>query len=296
MRRKETNDLAKRRYRWLVRVATYAENVHREQIEKQLNPSPRETCLRGLFLRAALGLRTMKKLEQPSDLQALAACTRSLVEISVDMLLVHEDKGSACSERMEAWQESAKLKAAMLLVEHFRSQNREVPSEYKPQADFVDNKKSEIEKKRIGLWTFYTRGTNRDSQTSTIDEKTIERWKRQHPQRWTNRSLRDDMKIVDEHRRDWLLKVFGLTLTEFYRAELSWINWYVHGSTLTGINNISDETFTRLCARCYEVSAYLGMICAHIIQSDYRLFELFPEMQIEWERLLNHRDLARSLR
>src|SRR5258705_8907065 len=107
MRKEETNDLAERHYRWLARVANYVQRVHREQIETQLRPSSSETCLRGLFLRATLWLLTMKKLNKASDLQALAGGTRAMVEIAVDMLLIHADKEIESSlQQMHWWAQS----------------------------------------------------------------------------------------------------------------------------------------------------------------------------------------------
>lgn len=103
------------------------------------------------------------------------------------------------------WAQSAKLKAATQIVQLFRSQKREVPSEYKPQVDLIDNARARIEAKRIEFW----KGT--------------------HPSRWTGKDLLFNIRDVDKHNRDWLLNVFGLTLTEFYEAELRSINWYLHG-------------------------------------------------------------------
>lgn len=268
MTREEEDDLAKRTHGWLVRVMVYMDRVHREQVEPHPSPSPRETCLQGLLLRAVMWLRTMAKLEETSDLQALAVGTRSLVEAAVDMLLIHEDKEAASSDSlMTVWEKSAKLKAATELVKHFQSSNKELPSDYKTQIDFLNNEGAAIKKERMKFWN-----------------------NKKHRERWTGRNLLEDCKAVDNHHSDWLVNVFGATLTEFYQTDLRWINWYVHGSSLAGFR-VSAETLTRLRAKCYEVSAHLGMICAHVIQVDYRLFELFPERQTEWEWLLNHRDL-----
>ena len=246
---------------WLVEVANYTRHVWTERIETQVGLTPREFCLSGLFLRVGWWMGSMKKLASPFDVQALSCCARSLVETTVDMLLIHMDKQADSAERMKCWEESARLKAAEGVLNHFGSTSN-LPEYVKPQSDFVNAKQS------------------------TIRNKRIEYWNGKHPPRWTgNRNLRKDIQAVDSHF-DWLKRDLGVSLTEYHDTNYQFLHWYVHGSGLMGIANVSVEGHLLWGNQCYEVSARLALICAKVIQIDYGFFASSPAAETTWAALM----------
>jgi hypothetical protein len=56
---------------------------------------------------------TVRKLDNPVDLQAMACCVRSLLELAVDMILLQADETNVGGWKMYWWDESARLQMAI---------------------------------------------------------------------------------------------------------------------------------------------------------------------------------------
>src|SRR5205085_7561403 len=83
-----------------------------------INPQNREDSLRALFLRALAWMLSLEKLNNATDFQSVFAATRAMLEITVDVVLLHHDKTTESAWRIRCWGESAKLKHAEALVSY----------------------------------------------------------------------------------------------------------------------------------------------------------------------------------
>jgi hypothetical protein len=103
------------------------------------NPSTpyRDDCLKGLFLRANAWIQTLVKLNQVNDFQAICAANRALLEITVDIYLLHLDKTDNSGQMMYWWMQSEKIKSAEKILEYFRL-SLSPPSRPKLSKDKVD--------------------------------------------------------------------------------------------------------------------------------------------------------------
>jgi hypothetical protein len=125
---------------------------------------PARLLNRAMVGRALLWMRSLTKLNQASDSQAILAGSRALFELAVDYtLLKHETKGDF--SKLLAWQESEKLEWAEHVKDH---------AVFGPRvAEFLA------------------------SNTARIGGLRSQHWKGNHPMRWTGRKLRRDAEIAD---------------------------------------------------------------------------------------------------
>lgn len=98
----------------------------------------RETHLRILFVRVRAWMKSLCKLDEASDIQAVAACTRALMEIAVDMLLLHADKSNDSGERMRWWNLSAELQMAIAFLQSHKERHTQDTSVFEPQGEFIE--------------------------------------------------------------------------------------------------------------------------------------------------------------
>src|SRR2546423_14730729 len=106
-------------YRGAVLVADFMQEVHKNLLSTLIDPSWREENTMGMFLRALAWMRTLKKLNEAVTFQAMVACNRALLEIAIDMILLHHDKTDASWWKMHSWEQSAKLKVAVEMMKYY---------------------------------------------------------------------------------------------------------------------------------------------------------------------------------
>lgn len=231
----------------------------------------RDQCMKALFLRAHAWMKSLTKLNQPSDVQAISTATRTLLETAVDMILLHHDKSNEGGLKMYWWGMSERIRSAEILVDFHRRRNQSVPDAYKPLEDFYNNEKQIVDDKRLNLWPGR--------------KKPLE-----HPRRWTgNNDLSADVKEADKLFGKTAAADLGMTLKEFYRTEYRRINWYVH-SGVAGVWNISPSGFHIFCGLAFYWCANLAMLCTKIILSDFGFVDHLPGLKQEWDRIKLDRD------
>jgi hypothetical protein len=189
--------------------------------------SPRSIAMMAAFARATTWMRVLAKLPEASDGQAIHAASRALLEIAVDLALLHMPDGDSHVEHLRVWEQCQLLKAA-----------------HKHQ-DFLDRmRKREDFAQRFGT-SERTSATFRATMTSQAEE--IERQRvsafpgrPRAPDRWTNRSLLDDCRFVDEHackccqQRD-------MTFEQVYSEYNSFDNWGTHGSGTLFVQGLDED-------------------------------------------------------
>lgn len=228
----------------------------------QNQTAERDNCLILLYLRAAAWLQTMERLNHVVCNQAILAGVRSLFEITVDIILLHNDKTNDSGYKMECWSKSEKFKHAEQTIAYYQAQGLSVPDEHKPLEQVVLNERSNIENLRKNLWPP----------------------KSKHPNRWTGSlKITEDIKKADSYGR-FSPEDLGVTLEELYNTDFRIMSWYVH----SGITNFSNPTeyFNLVAGRAFYLSANLGMLCAKILLKDFGFTDHLSSLQEEWDRVL----------
>ncbi len=177
----------------------------------------------GLLRRVMAWLHTIKKLDQPSDFQALHAGLRALFELAVDLTLLLRDP-AASPDRIQAWEESAKLKAAERIVSRYRGQS--IPAHLQAQTNYVSSHADRVRELRRTHW----------SRPGS------------HPPRWTGRNLERDARVASDLEP-------GAGFAAFYDEMYAQACWHVHGSTLVGVRGLPAGSFAAMAAiAAHEVS------------------------------------------
>jgi hypothetical protein len=206
---------------------------------------------KGYFHRALAWTISVCKLGDPSDFQAVITAVRALLEITVDVALLRHDAANHASEKVFAWERSAKLKLAESVKNHF--DGKPLPAEYTEVVAFVDREHDAIVALREQWW-----GLDRNQRT-------------RHPDRWTGRSLADDVT-----RAKPLLTQYGssLDIESFYRAEFSKLCWNTHGSGFAGMRDIPEERFPALIAIAYRHVIEFSLLVTRMATEELGVFLL----------------------
>lgn len=265
------NGAAEGMYRGAIVVSEYMDHISKDVLGTLIDPKPRENAQYGMFLRAVAWMRTLKKLNQPTDFQAVIACNRSLLEIAVDIVLLHGDPTESSAWKMHWWEQSAKLKAAKMLVDYYAKQGLPVPDSYSEQAAFVAREEEAITRMRKTLWP---------------------QFKGKHPDRWTGETLDKGVRAADKYWPDEIVATFGTSLTEFYETEYRKMNWSVHGSGLAGVRDLSAIAFHYLSGLGHKWCSDLAMLSTKTVLIDFGFATYLPDFATKWEEVRERRLLV----
>ncbi len=211
----------------------------------------RDNCLKGLFLRACAWIESLERLKSVKDFQAISAGNRALLEITVDILLLHHNKTNTDGWKMYWWSKSEKIRSAKIIIDYFKGLNIPIPDEYKPVEKAYDDEESMVNQIRANLWPSRTPGRGR------------------HPKRWTGKdNLFDDIEEVDRLFGNFIKSELGCSLTEYYRTEYCKMNWQIH-SGVTGVWNLPPEVFHLICGIGFKWCANLSLLCTKVMLMDF---------------------------
>ncbi len=221
----------------------------------------RDICIKGLWSRAYFWLCSLNRLNETKDFQAFGSANRALLEISIDLSLLHQDKTNVSGWKMRQWSLSEKLQGAEQIVKFYTDQNITVPDTYSEQQEFIQFNKSHILAMRNRFWNG------------------------NHPQRWTgNRYLSQDVKNADTFLGKTFSEVLGKTLLEYFQTEYKKMNWYVH-SGVASFWNLPKEFFPTLSACFLKGCADFAFISTQIVLKDFGLSEHLPDYKQGIENL-----------
>lgn len=115
---------------------------------------PRQTALSGLFYRMMGFAQTAVRLQSPVHQQSLTSAERSVIELWIDMELLHRDVVPEGVEKILAFVDVQKLKAARRTVRFFvdHPELDETPSKATRHQGFIDAKAVEVEATAQRLW------------------------------------------------------------------------------------------------------------------------------------------------
>ncbi len=234
----------------------------------------REASLRGLWMRAYAWLQTITKLNDPLDYQAISAGNRALLEITVDLILLHHDKTNEAGWKMFQWKNSEKMKAAEQILNFFNEIGVSVPDQYEAQEIFCRNEKHIIDNARVALWP------NKKNPGKPV-----------HPDRWTGSSnLFPDIEKADQLFSPAIKNEIGSTLVEYYRTEYRKMNWHIH-SGVASFWNMPPEFFNMASGFGFKWCADFAMLCTKIILNDFGFDIAIDGLKQEWDSIKAQRDL-----
>lgn len=181
----------------------------------------------GAMLRITAWLRSLCKLNQPSDFQPILAASRACFEIAVDMTLLCLDDEHPCTKLL-AWERSAKLKAAERVARRYQDQS--IPNRFTPLITFIN-----------------------EQRTSVHDDRAIY-WNGRHPSRWTGQNLELDARAADRCEAHGFVK--------YYDERYAQACWSVHGSGLASVRYLSEDVFPSVAAFGYAEAAAFSVVAA----------------------------------
>lgn len=228
----------------LRRIQDAVDTVH------ALNPSDlRTVTFYGLFLRSRALTETLEKFDEPKHFQSLAHAERTLIEILTDMVLLYHSSKDSVSEVIFAWEESYKLKSAEKNVDAIEAGKIPKNGYYPIQKQFILTEKSRIDALRLSHGWINKKGQPK------------------HPNgRWSKKKLEQD--VVKAYELDQ-----HLGLLEIFIANYTRLNWYTHGSGLTGIRSLDEQSFLSAFALSHKACGELSIQAGKMILKEYGFFE-----------------------
>jgi len=193
----------------------------------QLSPSEREAAILGLYYRIVLYSRSLLVLNNAIHFQSVASATRSIIELYLDLELLHGNAFADGVLRTIAFMEAQKLKAAKKTLKFFDDNPGLDPgidpsvSPLDPQRQYVANNEARIDAQTAKLWGKDSHGRPR------------------LPAHWTGLDVKS--------RAIKLGKQFELLVNQGY----DYRNWLVH-TGVAGISGLDSTSFTNLCALSYK--------------------------------------------
>jgi hypothetical protein len=257
-------------YRDLRLVADYAASVQEKYLSKIINPNPIEKNVLEMFLRCFFWIRSLSKLDETCDFQAVFSGCRALFEISIDLVLLKNDKDGELTRKMVAWEDSAKFELSKQIRDYFEQQKESIPDEYSPQIDFLVREGDRINELRN---RFYPN------------------LKGKHPKnRWTgSNDLSLDIETVDSTDKSLIESEFGMSFTHFYKTEMKQLHWRTHGSALTCMRSVHPAGIRLSLGLVLKNCSDLTMLCIKILLFMFKFWDSIPSVSIEFNELKNQR-------
>ncbi len=207
----------------------------------------------GQLLRVDAWLRTLSKLDDPADFQAVAAACRGMLETTIDMALLLRKPEDF--QKVLDWEASAKLKHAQCMARYFDGEGVAPPESHEVHiVGWARSNAARVEALRIkNGWVERQKRVIEGSQDPRADSAE----KGRHPDRWTGRNLGEDAREADK---------VGLSFAfaRFYETEYRQLCWSVHGSAFA-MRDVGPEGFAGLAGLLFPRCSDLGMTAAEIL-------------------------------
>ena len=230
----------------------------------------RDGAIQAVWLRAYAWMESLEVLNQTKHIQAISAGNRSLLEFSVDLVLLHTDLTNSSGWKMHHLAFSERLKAAEQLVEFYGADN--VPANRSEAESFILREKNSIDDMRRALWP------NAKDPSKAI-----------HPARWTGRDLFRDVQEADSQYGDEIKTSLGMPLAEYYRTEYRRMNWLIH-STMAGVTNLNAVYYSTAAVLALKWCQDLAMFCTQVTLRDQQFHEAIDDLNAQWQELRAQRD------
>ena len=257
-------------------IQLYREYMHKcEPMIMAVIPRPalkhRDDAIRAVWIRAYAWMQSLELLNHTKHIQAISAANRSLLEFSVDLVLLHNDPTNSSGWKMYHLAFSERSKAAEQLVAFYGAGN--VPAVHSEAESFILREKNSIDDMRRTLWP------NAKNPSKAV-----------HPDRWTGRDLFTDVEDADAAYGDQIKASLGLSLAEYYRTEYRRMNWLIH-STMAGVTNLDRIYYSNAAVLALKWCQDLAMFCTQITLKDQQFHDAINDLNAQWRELRRQRDL-----
>jgi hypothetical protein len=249
-----------------VAVGKFISSTVRAAVDPVVKPGSPGEILWAQSLRIDAWLRSLERLNAPSDFQAVSAGCRAILESSIDIVFVsHRPQDH---ERIRAWEESYLLKQAQA-IERYCARDPEEAKLHQWPLQFAQREKARI----TGLRQKY----------GWVDKN----GKPIHPNRWTKRDLGSDSREADKLQKEFEFE-------KFYDLRYSELCWTTHGSGFV-VRAVGGESVPILGARAYREIGYMTMLSAQLVLVHFGLYN--EDMKAAFEeanlraRLMEHKAL-----
>lgn len=263
---------------YLMEEQVYPILAEERNAQQNLQPWDRYPTFMGLYLRAMSWVRSATRLNEPTDLQLILTCVRSLMETSVDLQLLRADPGNP-GWQMYHWERSALLKAALAQRTYYqcalpregRAFPADLPAATAPIMEFINREEATILNMRRTLWPNHIDPRNNNAR---------------HPERWTGSgNLLEDVRAADRVGGVLIRTTVGTPLEELYETEYRRLSWNVHGSSLAGIRNLTEAGIITDCGYGYACSTRLGLLCTKLVVDEFGIADRVPLIQDAIDRI-----------
>lgn len=225
----------------------------------------RDRAIKTLYVRVVLLMQALERLNHFSFVQSSLSTTRSLLELVVDLILLHCDKTNLTAEKMNAFAELDKWHGSGKIVVFFTEKGLPVPDKY-----------------QIRELTYHT-------QSARIDNLKKQYWNDKNVRRWSGRKgILDDIKEADRLYGQSIIDEIDMSLEELYLAEYKFLSWSVHSNTDQFWDAI-PQAYYLACGTAFDLSATLGMLCVKIVLNDFGLSAHIPGLKEKWDQIKEKR-------
>ena len=208
-----------------------------------VGPKPRERAVLGLFYRAMGYVSSIRRLNHPMHVQAIAASARSLLELGLDMALFSQDQTNDSVDRIVAFTRVERYRVAKKLVDFYAG--RPVPADLslsQQQATVADV----VETAAVEALVQQYWGRNRTRKV---------KW----PKHW---STFPEIRGRAEH--------VGGPWEERYVQQYYMFSWHIH-SGLVGVADLPKEAFEIVASQAYGLSTDVILDCYRIVGVELKL-------------------------
>ena len=216
-------------------------------------------------------LRSLARLNDPADFQAVSSGCRAVLESSIDVVLVRDRPAN--HEKVRAWEDSAMFKQANALADYCKTRPDDAQEHHWPiQYAVRERVRVEALRRKHG-WVHPHRGTP------------------QHPDRWTGpgRDLLADARVADKLQSEFRFE-------RFYQVRYRELCWMTHGSGLVGVRRLSAEYVPFMGARAYRECGFMAMLSARLVLEYFGRFDDGMKSAFETAtttaRLVEHKAMA----
>ncbi len=198
-------------------LSHFADTVMLPVFEGQLNPTDRELAFSGSFYRFVAVLRTLRDLRERYHFQVVAAATRTVLELSMDVEMLTKNHVPDPVEKFHAFTRAARFSAAYKLVKFFD----ENPKLEEPE-DAAEHRAL----------------VSKPGEKDAVEALCQKHWQTlKAPQHWSG---------LDWTRQADLVKP---VLRKAYMRWRSLLAWHIHGGA-AGVGGLSPESFGALVCVC----------------------------------------------
>jgi uncharacterized protein DUF5677 len=223
-------------------------NLH-SFIEKEIDPfvnqiinkgfeSTRQKVFISLYNRIFLQIKSLLKLNKPEDIQAIASLNRCLLEINVDLIILHYGDTSL-AEKYDAYSFVDRYIKMEKIVNHFERADKKI--DITNHKEFISNPENKERYKEF-LNIF---------------------WNGNKPYLWHGNSIFNLFSKANELDK-------SSDILHYYRTLYSRYSWYVH-SGLTGLEGLNEELLDSSAASDWMLGSYIALNSIGIICEEFKL-------------------------